>query len=206
MAYRSARPLGAQRPRKVDVRVVAATNRNLMGEVDAGRFRRDLFYRLAAFPIHLPSLAERPMDVPAIAARLLADVNRAFHRDVPGFAAEAIAAMKRYDWPGNVRELANEIQRMVALSDDDGPLPTELLSARIRTGGKAGVGGGGEGERPQLKERVETLEREVIAEALDRLSGNISRVAAELGLSRVGLRAKIQRYDLRRDLDDDERD
>ncbi|NLH83315.1 MAG: sigma-54-dependent Fis family transcriptional regulator, partial [Phyllobacteriaceae bacterium] len=200
------RPLGAQRPRKVDVRVVAATNRNLMGEVDAGRFRRDLYYRLAAFPIHLPSLAERPMDVPAIAARILGDVNRAFHRDVAGFATETLTAMGRYDWPGNVRELANEIQRMVALSDHDGALPPDLLSSRILAAAKGGNGAIPTGERPQLKERVETLEREVIAEALERLSGNISRVAAELGLSRVGLRAKIQRYDLRRDLDDDERD
>jgi two-component system response regulator HupR/HoxA len=200
------RPLGAQRPRKVDVRVIAATNRNLMGEVEAGRFRRDLFYRLAAFPIHLPSLAERPMDVPAIAARLLADVDRAFHRDVPGFSAETMAAMVRYEWPGNVRELANEIQRMVALSDHDGPLTADLLSTRIARPGRGGNGVATVGERPQLKERVEALEREVIGEALDRHSGNISRVAAELGLSRVGLRAKIHRYDLRRDLDDDERD
>ncbi|MCE1235526.1 MAG: sigma-54 dependent transcriptional regulator [Hyphomicrobiales bacterium] len=200
------RPLGAQRPRKVDVRVIAATNRNLMGEVEAGRFRRDLFYRLAAFPIHLPSLAERPMDVPAIAARILGDVNRAFHRDVPGFAPSALSAMCRYEWPGNVRELANEIQRMVALSDHDGALGPELLSSRILDAGRGGGGRNGSSARPQLKERVETLEREVIGEALDRLSGNISRVAAELGLSRVGLRAKIQRYDLRRDFDDDERD
>ena len=198
------RPLGAQRPRKVDVRVVAATNRDLMTEIEAGRFRRDLYYRLAAFPIHLPSLAERSMDVVPIAARILGDVNRAFHRDVPGFAPEALAAMTRYEWPGNVRELANEIQRMVALSDHDGALSADLLSVRIREIAKAVVGADRPGERPQLKERVEGLEREVIGEALDRLNGNISRVAAELGLSRVGLRAKIQRYDLRRDLDDDE--
>lgn len=198
------RPLGAQRPRKVDVRVIAATNRNLMGEVDAGRFRRDLYYRLAAFPIHLPSLSERPMDIPAIAARLLADVNQAFRRDVPGFEPEALAAMCAYEWPGNVRELANEIQRMVALSDSDGPLGLDLLSTRISSSGPGCATGANLAIRPQLKERVEGLEREVIAEALDRLGGNISRVAIELGLSRVGLRAKIQRYDLRRDLDDDE--
>ncbi len=200
------RPLGAQRPRKVDVRVIAATNRNLMNEVDAGRFRRDLFYRLAAFPIHLPSLAERAMDVPAIAARILGDVNRAFKRDVPGFTSETLAAMMRYEWPGNVRELANEIQRMVALSDRDGALGIDLLSPRIANAGRPMRVVDASGPRPQLKERVESLEREVIAEALDRLNGNISRVAAELGLSRVGLRAKIHRYDLRRDLDDDERD
>jgi len=199
------RPLGAQRPRKVNVRVIAATNRNLMGEVDAGRFRRDLYYRLAAFPIHLPSLAERPMDVPPIARRLLAEVDLAFKREVGDFEPETMAAMCAYDWPGNVRELANEIQRMVALSDHDEPLSRELLSERIA----APASGGGvvaNGARATLRDRVEVLEREVIAEALDRLGGNISRVAAELGLSRVGLRAKIARYDLKRDLEDDDRD
>ena len=200
------RPLGAQRPRKVDVRVIAATNRTLMDEVDAGRFRRDLYYRLAAFPIHLPALCERPMDIPAIAARLLGDVNQTFRREVAGFEVETLQAMCAYDWPGNVRELANEIQRMVALSDHDGALPIDLLSPRVARSTTAGAPGMTTAVRPQLRDRVELLEREVIAEALDRLGGNISRVAAELGLSRVGLRAKIQRYDLRRDLDDDERD
>ncbi len=199
------RPLGAQRPRKVDVRVIAATNRHLMHDVDAGRFRRDLYYRLAAFPIHLPSLADRPMDIPPIARRLLAEVDQAFKRDVPDFEPETLAAMCAYEWPGNVRELANEIQSMVALSDTDGPLPTDVLSDRI-VAPMRGTSGPANGHRPPLRERVEVLEREVIAEALDRLGGNISRVAAELGLSRVGLRAKIQRYDLRRDLEDDDRD
>ena len=199
------RPLGAQRPRKVDVRVIAATNRHLMHDVDAGRFRRDLYYRLAAFPIHLPALAERPMDIPPIARRILSDVDQAFKREVPDFAPETLTAMCGYEWPGNVRELANEIQRMVALSDHDGPLERHLLSERIDAPSK-GAAHPFQGNRPTLRERVEVLEREVISEALDRLSNNISRVAAELGLSRVGLRAKIQRYDLRRDLEDDDRD
>ncbi len=198
------RPLGAQRTRKVDVRVISATNRDLLADVDAGRFRRDLYYRLAAFPIHLPSLAERPMDIAPIAARILEAVNQAFRREVPGFQADTMAALTAHDWPGNVRELYNEIQRMVALSDHDRPLEPRLLSPRIATptGGVARPWAGG--ERLQLKDRVELLETEVIAEALDRLGGNISRVAAELGLSRVGLRAKIQRYDLKRDLEDDD--
>jgi len=198
------RPLGAQRTRKVDVRVISATNRDLLADVDAGRFRRDLYYRLAAFPIHLPSLAERPMDIAPIAARILEAVNQAFRREVPGFQAETMAALTAHDWPGNVRELYNEIQRMVALSDHDRPLEPRLLSPRIATPTVGAARPWNGGERLQLKDRVELLETEVIAEALDRLGGNISRVAAELGLSRVGLRAKIQRYDLKRDLEDDD--
>ena len=134
------RPLGAQRARKVDVRVLSATNRDLMQEVDAGRFRRDLYYRLAAFPIHMPPLVERADDIPAIAARVLAQVNQAFGRRVAGFAPATLAAMRAHGWPGNVRELQNEIQRMVVLAETDGPLAPELLSfrdaARARPGGE----------------------------------------------------------------------
>ena len=198
------RPLGAQRTRKVDVRVIAATNRDLLSDVDGGRFRRDLYYRLAAFPIHLPSLAERPMDIPPIASRILAEVNQAFRRDVPGFQPETMAALTAYEWPGNVRELYNEIQRMVALADHDRLMEPRLLSPRIAAPVAGVVKPWVSGERLQLKDRVEMLEKEVIGETLDRLSGNISRAAAELGLSRVGLRAKIQRYELKRDLEDDD--
>ena len=105
-----------------------------------------------------------------------------------------------------MRELYNEIQRMVALSDADRPLEPHLLSPRVAAPSGPPPKPVVIGERLQLKDRVEILETEVIAEALDRLGGNISRVAAELGLSRVGLRAKIQRYDLKRDLEDDDRD
>ncbi|WP_338110438.1 sigma-54-dependent transcriptional regulator [Rhodovastum atsumiense] len=192
------RPLGAQRPRRVNVRVVSATNRDLMAEVEAGRFRRDLYYRLAAFPIHLPPLRDRPMDIPAIAERILGEVNRAFHRRVAGFAPQTLELLARHAWPGNVRELHNEIQRMVALSEDDAPLPAHLLSPAILADRCAG------GDRPcapaarTLKDRVEELERRVIAEAMERLGGNVSHVAGELGLSRVGLRSKIERHGLRR--------
>ena len=197
------RPLGAQRPRKVNVRVISATNRDLEAEVKAGRFRRDLFYRLAVFPIHLPPLKDRPMDIPLIAARILVEVNQAFGRCVPGFAADTLRLMMAYDWPGNVRELQNEIQRMVTLTDGDMELTLDVLGEAIKRGNanpvKACDGG------RTLKDRVEALESEIVAEALDRLSGNISHVAAELGLSRVGLRNKIERYGLGRGmrLDDD---
>jgi two-component system response regulator HupR/HoxA len=194
------RPLGAQRPRKVDVRVISATNRELKAEVRAGRFRRDLYYRLEAFPIHIPALHERPMDIPAIAARVLVEVNQAFRRRVPGFDPETLRLMNGYEWPGNVRELQNEIQRMVVLSDGERELGPHLLSPAIR-----GEGGAAAPVKPRtLKERVEALERADIEECLCRHEGNISRASEELGLSRVGLRGKMARYDIRKGDEDDE--
>ncbi|ABD89292.1 two component, sigma54 specific, transcriptional regulator, Fis family [Rhodopseudomonas palustris BisB18] len=192
------RPLGAQRVRKVDVRVVAATNRDLEAEVRAGRFRRDLYYRLAAFPLHMPALRERPMDIPLIAAKVLADVNKSYGRQVAGIARDTLTAMQRHDWPGNVRELQNEIQRMVVLAND-GRLQSKDLSNRVRNAGApAEPSRAADGEAATLKHRVEALERAMIADALQRHGGNISRVAAELGLSRVGLRNKLGRYDIRK--------
>ncbi len=188
---REIRPLGATRSRKVDVRVIAATNRDLEIEVEEGRFRRDLYYRLNAFPIHLPSLAERPRDVLKIAASILKEVNRSFRRKIAGFEPETIARLCAYSWPGNVRELHNEIQRMVAMSEDDAPLGAHLLSARIGAA-KAAAPIDGAGD---LKDQVEALERAVIAKTLLEFSGNISKAADRLGLSRVGLRAKIERYE-----------
>lgn len=192
------RPLGARLTRKVDVRVIAATNRTLEDEVREKHFRRDLYYRLAAFPLHIPPLRERPMDVHLLAERLLADTRKGFGKPIKGFSDEALAVLKSYDWPGNVRELQNEIQRMVALADTD-TLGMELISPRIRAracpGGRAMADSS---QRRTLKDQVEALEAQVLGEALSRHRWNISRVAEELGLSRVGLRAKLHRYGLER--------
>jgi two-component system response regulator HupR/HoxA len=195
------RPLGAQRPRKVNVRIISATNRDLKAEVQAGRFRRDLYYRLAAFPIHIPPLRERAMDIPAIAARVLVEVNQSFRRRVPGFDPETLRLMNGYDWPGNARELQNEIRRMVVLSDGERELGPHLLSPAIRGDAPEAAAAV---ERRTLKQRVETLERAAIGDCLRRHDGNISRVADELGLSRVGLRGKLARYDIRKEQDEDD--
>lgn len=197
------RPLGAQRTRKVNVRVIAATNRDLAVEVAAGRFRRDLYYRVAAFPIHMPALKDRKGDLAAIAGRMLTQINQGFGRQVCGFHQRTLELMAAYDWPGNVRELHNEIQRMVVLSRGDQPIPPELLSPTIA--GRA-VQGGGAAAAPvggELKDLVAAVERAAIVASLERHRGNISHTADELGLSRVGLRSKMDRYDLRRDPDDD---
>jgi two-component system response regulator HupR/HoxA len=196
------RPLGAQRSRRINVRVIAATNRDIEADVAAGRFRRDLYYRLAAFPIHLPTLAARAGDIPIIAARILLNVNQMFNRRIPGFDPETLRLMQRYPWPGNIRELHNEIQRMAVLCDGDTNLRPDLLSALILDFGSAAAPNGGQAGGT-LKERVEELERALITESLQRNGRNISRVADELGLSRVGLRSKIARYDIRGDADDE---
>ncbi|TAI60566.1 sigma-54 dependent transcriptional regulator [Bradyrhizobium sp. Leo170] len=190
------RPLGAQRVRKVDVRVVAATNRDLEAEVEAGRFRRDLYYRLAAFPVHMPALRERPMDIPLIAEGVLASVKTSFNRPSLRFAASALEAFVKCHWPGNVRELQNEIQRMAVLADAD-ELRAPLLGRRNGKQAAAVVHGKLNGSA-NLKDKVEDLEKSVIISYLERYEGNISRVASELGLSRVGLRNKLSRYDLRK--------
>ena len=191
------RPLGAQRVRKVDVRVVAATNRDLEAEVDAGRFRRDLYYRLAAFPVHMPALRERPMDIPLIAQGVLSSVKTSFNRPGLRFAAAALDAFASYHWPGNVRELQNEIQRMAVLADADELQAPSLLGRRNGRQPGAAIHGRLNGSAT-LKDKVEDLEKSVIIGCLERYEGNISRVASELGLSRVGLRNKLSRYDLRK--------
>jgi two-component system response regulator HupR/HoxA len=190
------RPLGAQKVRKVDVRVVAATNKNLEDEVEARRFRGDLYYRLSAFPIHIAPLRDRVMDVEPLTHHVLSDVAASFGKVVKGVSAATMAAMKVYPWPGNVRELQNEIQRMVTLSDDV-ILGTNVLSSKVLRDYESSENIP-TGEVGLLKGQVEFLERQLITDALVRHRGNITRVADELGLSRVGLRKKLDRYDLKK--------
>ncbi|HSV29631.1 MAG TPA: sigma-54 dependent transcriptional regulator, partial [Candidatus Omnitrophota bacterium] len=142
------RPLGARLTRKVDVRVIAATNRNLEEDVRDKHFRRDLFYRLAAFPIHIPPLRERPDDIPVLAERLLADVRKGFGKAVKGFGDDARVVLKSYDWPGNVRELQNEIQRMVALAESD-VIGADDVSPRVRSRACPGGRALADGDQPR---------------------------------------------------------
>jgi two-component system response regulator HupR/HoxA len=188
------RPLGSPRPVSVQVRVIAATNRDLEADVHSGRFREDLYYRLAGMKLHLPALRERPMDILPIAVDLL-DLRRG-QAGRPGalLAPETLRCLERYAWPGNVRELQNEIMRLLALADDD-VLGADLLSPAVR--GQRDDGGAAAPDVPvagTLKDRVERVEADAIRETLTRLRGNKSRAAEELGLSRVGLRAKLARY------------
>ncbi|MCU7884469.1 MAG: sigma-54 dependent transcriptional regulator [Candidatus Thiodiazotropha sp. (ex Lucinoma annulata)] len=205
------RPLGSSQTRQVDVRVIAATNRDLEQEVREGRFREDLYYRLATVTIHLPALRERKTDIPLIANSILDGAIQHLGKQVDGFSAEAIACMQAYHWPGNVRELQNEIRHMLVMSDMD-EMGAELLSPRVLRAAPEGdeadlqTMGVLEGS---LKERVESLEARILKETLIRHRWNKSQAAKELGLSRVGLRSKLERYGLEKVeqlRDQDERD
>ncbi|OQX30436.1 MAG: sigma-54-dependent Fis family transcriptional regulator [Candidatus Sedimenticola endophacoides] len=192
------RPLGSGRTRGVDVRVIAATNKDLEAEVRAGRFREDLFYRLATVTIDLPPLRQRKGDLPVLAQRLLERAVADLGKPVRGFSAETLACMQAYHWPGNVRELQNEIRRMLVMGEGE-TLGAELLSPRVLRAAPPGeevVPEGLAGLQGTLKERVEALEARILRETLIRHRWNKSRAARELGLSRVGLRGKLDRYGL----------
>ncbi len=192
------RPLGSSHTRQVDVRIIAATNRDLEHEVREGRFREDLYYRLASVTIQLPPLRERKVDIPLIAERILESSMVQLGKQVLGFTREALACMQAYQWPGNVRELQNEIRHMLVMGDDE-LLGAELLSPRVLRASPE------DEAAPQpmmeilegtLKERVEALEMSILKESLIRNRWNKSQASKELGLSRVGLRSKLERYGL----------
>ncbi len=193
------RPVGSSQTRKVDVRVVAATNRDLESEVRDGRFRKDLYFRLAAVTIDMPALRERRMDIPVLADHLLHEAMTSLGKRVSGISPEAIECLKRYHWSGNVRELQNEIQRMLVLGPEGAELGAELLSPRVLMAAppddeeEIAILTGFDGT---LKERIESLEAKILRETLIRQRWNKSKAAKELGLSRVGLRGKLERYGL----------
>ena len=197
---REVRPLGDYKRRKIDVRVIASTNRDLEEEVRAGRFRQDLYYRLAEVTLTLPELSQRKVDIPMLARGFLEKAMAEFDKPMLGFTDEALACMQAYCWPGNVRELQNEVRRMLVLADGD-YLSADLLSPRVLRAAPQEEGGELEmlaGLDGSLKDRIEALERRILKETLIRHRWNKSQASRELGLSRVGLRSKLERYQLER--------
>ncbi|PLX44362.1 MAG: sigma-54-dependent Fis family transcriptional regulator [Hyphomicrobiales bacterium] len=193
------RPVGSNVKREVDVRILAATNKDLEAEVRAGRFRKDLFFRLAAVTVNMPPLRERREDVPVLANYLLEQSMSQLGKQVEGFTDEALACLSAYDWPGNVRELQNEIQRMLVMMPGEGRMGADILSARVLFAAspeEAGEIDALASSGDTLKERVEWLEARILRETLIRHRWNKSKAAKELGLSRVGLRGKLERYGL----------
>jgi two-component system response regulator HupR/HoxA len=192
------RPLGSSQTRQVDVRVIAATNRDLEQDVRDGRFREDLYYRLATVTVQLPALRERKMDIPLIAKSILQSSMQQLGKQVAGFTDETLACMQAYHWPGNVRELQNEIRHMLVMTESD-LLSADLLTPRVLQAAPEEdeadlkVMNDLEGT---LKERVESLEARILKECLIRNRWNKSQAAKEMGLSRVGLRSKLERYGL----------
>ncbi len=184
------RPVGAGRTHLVDVRIVAATNRNLEKEVETGNFREDLYYRLKVFPLRAPPLRERREDIPLLAGTFLKRYAAEIDKSVSGFSQQAMELLVSYDWPGNVRELQNEVQRLVIQLDEGAFVVPELLSERIRCVegivAKAGMVKG------TLREMMDQVEKYLLVDALREHDNNKTNAAKTLGITREGLHKKLR--------------
>jgi len=202
-------PVGATTPKKVNVRVIAATNKNLKEMIAKGEFREDLYYRINVINVQLPSLRERQDDIPLLMDFFME--KRCQETGVPlkNFSKKALEKMLDYPWPGNVRELENEVERLVVLSGDDKMVTPDILNQRILDHGESaqhGEHGGGSSHHAgpirglntsgSLKDALEELEIHMIREGLKRCGFNKSRLAKELGISRAGLIMKVEKYGL----------
>jgi len=177
----------------VDVRVVAATNRNLQDEVKTGRFREDLFYRLNVLPIALPPLRERADDIPRLVAFYVDVYNTEFKKKIRGVTPEAMEQIQRHPWPGNIRQLRNAIERAMLLSD--GPV---LEPADFSAGGAVAMRLGESVELPAAGLDLEQLERSLVVQALERTGWNQTKAAALLGLNRDQIRYRVEKFQLER--------
>ncbi len=198
---REIRRVGDNTPIKVDVRIIAATHRDLKAEAAAGRFREDLFYRLHVLPIRLPPLRDRLEDVPPLAAHFLEKHARAFRREVTGFDPDALRALTSYPWPGNVRELENAVERSVAVSAGalvtSQDLPPEITAAPP---------GPGRGElltslpyRDAVELARDRTSREYLVALLREFHGNVTQAASRAGMERESLHRLLKRHGLRSD-------
>jgi len=200
---REVRPVGSERMIHIDVRVIAASNRDLATEVQKGRFREDLFYRLQVIPIVVPPLRERRSDIPGLVNHFLEKHNQQRPSQPAHISADAMVHLWEYDWPGNVRELENLIERMVILCDE-GEINVDALPPNIRS-----FISDKKIPRPQLTDEginlnqaVEEFEQRLIDEALRRTNGNKQAAARLLGLKRTTLVAKLRRKDTQSDADE----
>ena len=201
--------VGGLKTLSVDVRLIAATNRDLEQEVREGRFREDLFYRLNVVPIQLPPLRERPNDIPRLAGHMLARFNERLGKSVTGLSVEAESAFRVYSWPGNVREMENLLERLVLFCEGD-TVEMELLPDELKQDSSLS---GALANRPRLdrgltgrislkelvRETTAQLERELIVQGLEQTGGNITRAAQLLMISRKSLQNKMKEFNLRDD-------
>lgn len=187
--------LGNSRTEKVDVRFIAATNRDLESEVKAGRFRADLFFRLSAITLRLPPLRARPHDTRLLAEHFLCAAAARYGRPAPRLTEDCLAALTTYSFPGNVRELESEMSRLAALASIEVPCGADLLNERIRTRGN-GQSAASSPTSPLAPMSLHEMEKQLIISVLEHTAGNRTRAAEILGISREGLRTKLQRLQL----------
>lgn len=188
-------PVGATEPRKVDVRILAATNKDLKDMVEKGTFREDLYYRINVINITVPPLRERKEDIPLLTEAFLKRCAEEKSIKPRILTKRALEKIFDYPWPGNIRELENEMERVTVLAGTESKITVDMLSARIREFGERSKV---QGVRIQgkLRDALEELEREMIREGLKRTGWNKSRLAKELGISRAGLINKVEKYNL----------
>jgi two-component system response regulator AtoC len=193
--------VGGLRTIKVDVRLITATNRDLLQDVKKNRFREDLYYRLNVLPIPIPPLRERKEDIPMLTDYFLDKFNKKLSRNILNVEQNVREAFLKYEWPGNIRELENLLERLVLLAQDDTlriedlpsdiESPEEILSATdLHKPGKS--------FKEIIKSKTAEIEKQMIITALDECGGNVSKAATRLGLSRKGLQLKMIKYDLRK--------
>ena len=188
-------PVGGTEQRKVDVRVIAATNRDLKEMIELGTFREDLYYRINVINLVVPPLRDRKEDIPVLVDHFLTRGCKEKGVPLKVLAKRSMEKIYDYPWPGNIRELENEMERLIVLSGEEQRISADLLSQRIRDFGEStkvqGVRVAG-----KLKDALEELEKTMIREGLRRTNWNKSRLAKELGISRAGLIMKVDKYGL----------
>lgn len=181
--------VGGREPIPIDIRIIAATNRDLKQEIERGNFREDLYYRLNVVNIHIPPLRDRKEDIPLLLNYFLEQCTAKFGRPKMRFSPEVVEVLKGYNWPGNVRELENEVERAMALAVSDTILPDDLSSEILRSRGN-------NGEQRTSSGTVVDAEKALIERTLAETGWNKSRASQILGISREGLRKKMNRYGL----------
>ncbi|MFO7978135.1 MAG: sigma-54 dependent transcriptional regulator, partial [Bacteroidales bacterium] len=177
-------PVGGTRPVKVDVRIIAATNANIVQMVQQGAFRQDLYYRLNTIVLHVPALRERPEDIEGFGHFFLEQYKRKYHKPGLVFSTRALQRLKAHSWPGNVRELRHTIEKAVILCDDTVLRPEDLL---LRTTTAVS-------QSPLLN--LQEMERHAIVQSLEHHQGNLSHASRQLGITRATLYAKMKKYGL----------
>ena len=195
---RKIRRLGGTRNIDIDVRVIAATNRNLKEAIEAKAFREDLFYRLNVFPIHLPPLRERRDDIPPLLDTFLQRFSREFNKQIREVSREALDLLMRYRWPGNVRELRNVVERICIMHNSPTIrpecLPKEIWGSAPSSDAPVSLEIPPEGIL--LDEVVQQVEKELVAKALEITGGNVAKTARLLNVPRGTLRYKLEKYEL----------
>jgi two-component system response regulator AtoC len=188
--------LGSTEPVRIDVRIIAATNRDLEAMIEDGTFRKDFYWRLKVVPVRIPPLRERREDIPLLASHFLERFNKESGGGVQGFTLEAMILMTGYAWPGNVRELENAVERLVVLHADKEMIDVEDLPPEVRGQATAGWArtAGTEAGPPVFQEALGNFERLYLVDLLQHTSGNVSQATRISGISRSRLHAKIKQH------------